>query len=241
MPCGSRSPPRSAGDDHAFASAAGVAVTSINLKSIPQRLWLSLSTVIAVALVVIVLLAFLAMANGFQRTLRRRCRGHRHRPARRIAGRDQQHGDARPGAADRGGDRHRRATEGKPLVSAELYLMVDGLKRHDRPRPTCRCAVSARRARRAQGHRITEGRMFNPGANEIVVGKALLREFQGFELGRRFRSPPAGGPWSACSRPTAACSNPRSGLTCRWCRASSTATTSSRPCDPAHSPAALSN
>ena len=45
------------------------AVTSINLKSIAQRRWLSLSTVIAIALVVIVLLAFLAMANGFQRTI----------------------------------------------------------------------------------------------------------------------------------------------------------------------------
>src|SRR5205823_714192 len=45
------------------------AVTAINLKSIAQRRWLSLSTVIAIALVVIVLLAFLAMANGFQRTI----------------------------------------------------------------------------------------------------------------------------------------------------------------------------
>jgi putative ABC transport system permease protein len=46
-----------------------IAVTSINLRSMGQRRWLSLSTVIAVALVVIVLLAFLAMANGFQRTI----------------------------------------------------------------------------------------------------------------------------------------------------------------------------
>src|ERR1700686_3908501 len=46
-----------------------IAVTNINLKSIAQRRWLSLSTVIAIALVVIVLLAFLAMANGFQHTI----------------------------------------------------------------------------------------------------------------------------------------------------------------------------
>src|SRR3954447_25427882 len=45
------------------------AVTAINLKSLPQRLWLSLATVAAVALVVMVLLSFLAMANGFQRTI----------------------------------------------------------------------------------------------------------------------------------------------------------------------------
>src|SRR6202023_4241873 len=46
-----------------------VAVTTINLKSTPQRVLLSLSTVVAIALVVMVLLAFLAMANGFQRTI----------------------------------------------------------------------------------------------------------------------------------------------------------------------------
>ncbi|HEY4985367.1 MAG TPA: ABC transporter permease, partial [Bradyrhizobium sp.] len=46
-----------------------LAVTVINLKSLPQRLWLSLATVIAVGLVVTVLLTFLAMANGFQRTI----------------------------------------------------------------------------------------------------------------------------------------------------------------------------
>ena len=44
------------------------AVTTINLKSLQQRLWLSLSTVVAIALVVIVLLSF-AMANGFRRTI----------------------------------------------------------------------------------------------------------------------------------------------------------------------------
>src|SRR5436305_2059000 len=46
-----------------------LAVTAINLKSLPQRLWLSLATVTAVGLVVMVLLSFLAMSNGFHRTI----------------------------------------------------------------------------------------------------------------------------------------------------------------------------
>ena len=29
--------------------------------------------------------------------------------------------------------------------------------------------------------------MFNPGANEIVVGKSLLSQFQGFDLGERVK------------------------------------------------------
>ena len=43
-----------------------VAIARMNIRSIPQRLWMSLSTVVAIALVVSVLLAFLAMANGFR-------------------------------------------------------------------------------------------------------------------------------------------------------------------------------
>jgi len=46
--------PRSDGDRHAFALASSRGVTAINLRSIAQRRWLSLSTVIAIALVVIV-------------------------------------------------------------------------------------------------------------------------------------------------------------------------------------------
>src|SRR6266568_1108545 len=102
-----------------------IAVTTINLKSISQRFWLSLSTVTAVALVVMVLLAFLAMANGFQRTL--------------------------TGAG-----------------SLEVAIVLRG--------------VGQEGAAVRKGITIVEGRMFNTGANEIVVGKGLQREFQGFDL-----------------------------------------------------------
>src|SRR5262249_58461310 len=65
-----RSAPRADGADPMRSLLLQIAaVTSINLKSMPQRLWLSLPPIVAVALVVIVLLSFLAMANGFQRTL----------------------------------------------------------------------------------------------------------------------------------------------------------------------------
>src|SRR5215470_17385879 len=106
------------------------AVTYINIKSIPQRFWLSFSTVIAIALVVVVLLSFLAMANGFQRTLTNSgaddvaivLRGGSQSEINSTISRDQVRLiESGPGIA-RGGD-------GKPLVSAELYLIVDGIKR----------------------------------------------------------------------------------------------------------------
>src|SRR5882672_9101645 len=46
------------------------AVTSMNLRSIPNRLWTSISTVVAVGIATGVLLAFLAMANGFRTTVK---------------------------------------------------------------------------------------------------------------------------------------------------------------------------
>lgn len=161
------------------------AVTTINVKSIPQRFWLSLSTVVAIALVVMVLLSFLAMANGFQRTLMSAgaedvaivLRGGSQAEINSTVSRDQVRLiEDGPGIA--------RNPEGKPLVSAELYLIVDGLKRTSQTKANLPLrGIGLEGAAVRKGIRITEGRMFNPGANEIVVGKALQREFQGFEIG----------------------------------------------------------
>ena len=162
------------------------AVTLINVKSMRQRFWLSLSTVGAIALVVVVLLSFLAMANGFQRTLTSSgaedvaivLRGGSQAEINSTVSRDQVRViEDGPGIA--------RNAEGKPLVSAELYLIVDGVKRSSQTKANLPLrGIGQEGAAVRKGIRIAEGRMFNPGANEIVVGKALLREFQGFEIGQ---------------------------------------------------------
>ena len=161
------------------------AVTLINIKSIPQRFWLSLSTVVAVTLVVVVLLSFLAMANGFQRTLTSSgedevaivLRGGSQAEINSTISRDQVRLiEEGPGIA--------RGVDGKPLASAELYLIVDGVKRSTRTKANLPLrGIGQGGAAVRKGIKIVEGRMFNPGANEIVVGKGLLREFQGFEIG----------------------------------------------------------
>src|ERR1700687_1021861 len=101
------------------------AVTAVNLKSIPQRFWLSLSTVVAVGLVVMVLLSFLAMANGFQRTIEGSgaadvaiaLRGGSQSVINSVVTRDQVRLiEEGPGGA--------KNAAGKPMVSAELYLTV---------------------------------------------------------------------------------------------------------------------
>ena len=163
-----------------------VAVTAINLKSMPQRLWLSLSTVLAVGLVVMVLLSFLAMANGFRRTIEGAgapdvavvLRGGSQAEINSVVMRDQVRLiEEGPGVA-RGGD-------GKPLVSAELYLTVDGIKRSTGTKANLPLrGIGAAGAALRRDVALVSGRMFNPGSDEIVVGQALLREFQGFDLGQ---------------------------------------------------------
>jgi putative ABC transport system permease protein len=162
-----------------------IAVTSINLRSITQRGWLSLSTVVAIALVVVVLLAFLAMANGFQRTIAGSgaddmaivLRAGSQAEINSTVTRDQVRLiEDGPGIA--------RGADGKPLISAELYLVVDGLKRttHTKANLPLR-GIGEQGVALRKGVVITAGRMFNRGANEIVVGKALQREFEGFDIG----------------------------------------------------------
>jgi putative ABC transport system permease protein len=162
------------------------AVTVINLKSMPQRLWLSLSTVTAVGLVVMVLLSFLAMANGFQRTIAGSgaddiavvMRGGSQSEINSVVMRDQVRLiEEGPGIA--------AGADGKPEVSGELYLTVDGIKRSTQTKANLPLrGVGPRGVALRHGIVLIEGRMFAPGSNEIVVGKALRGEFQGFDLGQ---------------------------------------------------------
>ena len=164
-----------------------VAVTAINIRSIPQRFWLSLSTVVAVALVVMVLLSFLAMANGFQRTLKSAgaadiaivLRGGSQSEINSSIAREQVRLiEDGPGVA--------RGPDGKPLVSAELYIVVDGIKRSSQTKANIPLrGIGEEGAALRKDVTLVAGRMFNPGANEIVVGKSLLSQFQGFDLGER--------------------------------------------------------
>jgi putative ABC transport system permease protein len=165
------------------------AVTTINLKSIGQRVWLSLSTVVAIALVVVVLLAFLAMAHGFSSTIAGSgspnigiiLRGGSQAELNSVILRDQVRLiEEAPGIA--------RNAEGKPLVSPELYLVVDGVKRTSKTKANLPFrGIGQEGAAVRRNIRIIEGRMFSPGSNEIVVGKALMREFEGFEVGKTLK------------------------------------------------------
>jgi len=164
-------------------------VIAINVRSIPQRLWMSLATVVSIALVVAVLLAFLSLANGFKQTLSGSgspdvaivLREGSSAELNSTLSRDQV--DllaAAPGV--------RMGPDGRPLISAELMLVVDGIKKSSQTKanmPLRGIGPNGLIVRKQV--KLREGRMFAPGTNEIVVGAGLLREFEGFEMGRSLR------------------------------------------------------
>ncbi len=161
----------------------------MNLRSIPQRFWMSAATVLAVGLVVGVLLSFLAMANGFRRTVQGTgspdvamfLRDGSEAEINSTVTREQlQLIEEAPGILK---DANR-----KPLVSPELYVIVDGLKRSTQTKANLPIrGVGSQALPVRRGISIVEGRLFETGRNELVVGRAVSKQFQGFEMGRTIR------------------------------------------------------
>ncbi len=162
-------------------------ITLVNLRSIPRRLGTSLVVVIGIGGVVGVLVSVLAMAEGFRHTLE-----SAGRPGRVImlrAGSDSElsSGVARdqaallaalPGVA--------RDAGGRPLASAEVVVMVD-LPRRGESHPNnvpFRGVGPEGFAIRSEA-RLVEGRRFERGVREVVVGRQAARQFAGLAVGAR--------------------------------------------------------
>ena len=164
------------------------AVIVMNIRSLPRRLWMSLAMVFASAVVVAILLAFLAMAKGFEATMQ-------------SAGSDDIAFFMRTGsAAELNSSASREQVnliENAPgiikdeqgqLVSPELYVIVDGVKKSTQQEANIPLrGLSQRGVDMRKGFTLTAGRMFTPGTDELIVGAGILREFDGFDLGQEIR------------------------------------------------------
>ena len=161
-----------------------VAVTWLNLRNLPQRLGSSVVAVIGVAAVVLVFAAVLSMAKGFERTMI-------------AAGSDDTAIIMRSGStselnsgfsneqvlivADAPGVLKDGDTT---MMSAELYVIVDVKKKTsntDANVPFRGVQPGAFDVR--NGVRLVEGRLFEEGKNEILVGRSAQQEFVGLETG----------------------------------------------------------
>jgi putative ABC transport system permease protein len=167
-----------------------IAVTRINVKSIPERWAPTLVIVIGLAGVVAVFTALLSMATGFESTLRATgrtdvaivLRGGSQTELNSAFDRDSIDLIKQAQGVQAGAD-------GKPVASAEMMVIAellrgDGTK--DASSITVRGVDPEGFALRPQ-LKVVEGRNFTPGLRELIVGRGITRQFTGVELGKVIR------------------------------------------------------
>ncbi|NKL99098.1 MULTISPECIES: ABC transporter permease [Rhizobium] len=164
----------------------------VNLGSLPRRLAISLSMVLSVALVVAVLAGFLAMARGFEAALQGA--GSPEIAVILGGGTNQETGSDVPAEAIRslaaatGGIGVARNAAGGLALSREIVVPVDVIRASDGADQTLslRGMDPAGPGLRDRAS-LSKGRLFSPGAREIVVGGRIADEFSGFAVGDRVR------------------------------------------------------
>lgn len=161
-----------------------ISVSVMNLKSLPQRLAASVVAVIGVGAVVGVFAGVLSMASGFQQTMQ-------------AAGSEQTAVVLRAGSTGEmssgiGNNQAQvimdapgviRDDEG-PVASAELYVVVDIKKKSNNVSANVPLRGVQPGAFKVRDNvSMVEGRRFEPGKNEMIVGRAAQQAFVGLELG----------------------------------------------------------
>src|SRR5262249_35241810 len=158
-------------------------VTLLNLRMIRERKGASSAAAVGIAGVVAVFVAILSIGVGFRRTLAGT--GSPDTALVLRSGSDSEmmsglrHDDTR-GIAD--GPGVQRGPEGRPVASAELYVIVDLPKRStgtsaNVPLRGVQPAAFAVRDK----VKIVEGRRFEQGKNEIIVGRGAKEQFAGLD------------------------------------------------------------
>ena len=161
------------------------AVTALNLRSVPQRLGASAVTVLGIAGVVVVFVGVLSMAQGFRQAM--------------TTG-----GDSRTAIVLRSG----ASSEMGSMLGLETVRLVKdapGIARQDgRAQASAEFAVVVRHVQAGTGRvrnitlrgvepaafsirdeiRVIDGRRFQPGRHEVIVGRAAARELGDQATGR---------------------------------------------------------
>jgi putative ABC transport system permease protein len=161
-----------------------IAVTMLNLRTIPQRLGSSGVAIIGIAGVVIVLVSVLSIAQGFGAAME--ASGS---PVRALVMRTGADSEMTSGLGGAEIDLIKQAPglrrEGQsPMASAELYVIIDI------PKITTNTSANVpMRGIEPPGtavrdeFSIADGRMFNFGTNEVIVGRGAAVNFKGLTVG----------------------------------------------------------
>jgi putative ABC transport system permease protein len=186
-----------------------VAVTGMNLRNIPQRWSSSLVAVLGIGGVTLVLIALLSIAAGFQAALE----GSGSEDVAiimRAGSTNELSGgfgtDTVTVVEDAPGIKKAVAGKnvdpglvGKPILSPELYVLVDGkMKGKDASTNLPLRGVSPMAPLVRKSFELVEGRMFKEGTNEVIVGDGVVKSYDGLDVGKTVRW--GGGNWTVVGR-----------------------------------------
>jgi len=162
-----------------------LAMTRIGLATVPQRIGATSVVVIGIAGVVGVLVALLAMAQGFQTTLRNAGNVETAIVLRAGANAELSSGLDRTAVnliAQASGVRH--DAHDLPVASAEVVVVSNVPKRSTGTDANVEVrGVGAQVWNLRPEVRIVAGRRFEPGLRELIVGRGALAQFRGLETG----------------------------------------------------------
>ncbi|MGB5891265.1 MAG: ABC transporter permease [Thermoanaerobaculia bacterium] len=161
-----------------------VSVTGFSLRTLPGRKGSSVAAVFGIAGVVAVMVGVLSIANGIIRTMKNSAA-----PENAIVLRSGSDTEMMSGIS---GDNAKLVAEAPgiaryadgPVASSELFVIIDLPKRStgtDANVPLRGVVPAAFEVR--DRFRLTAGRQFEWGLNEVIVGAGAAREFAGLDLG----------------------------------------------------------
>ena len=161
-----------------------LAVTIVNLRTIPQRLGSSGVAIVGIAGVVIVLVSVLSIAQGFAAAME--ASGS---PVRALVMRSGADSEMTSGLGGTEVDIIKQAPglrrDGQaPLASAELYVIIDIPKiSTDTSANVPMRGIEPPGTGLREEFSIAEGRMFQFGTNEVIVGRGATVNFKGLRVG----------------------------------------------------------
>jgi len=164
-----------------------VAAAQIGIASLPQRWGASAVIVVGIAGVVAVLVAMLAMGEGFRSTLTRTgndataivLRGGSQSETNSVITRDQVPLISNLAGIARGQD-------GRPLASPELSQVVNMVTKADGTDANAQMRGVGPTAWELRPQiKVIEGRKMQPGMRELVVGEGAKRQYVGLEVGKK--------------------------------------------------------
>jgi putative ABC transport system permease protein len=166
-----------------------LSITLLGLRSIPERIGPSLVIVVGLAGVVAVFTALLAMAAGFQSTLQATgrsdvaivLRGGSQAELNSGLSRDQ-------GTIIKQAPGVRNGEDGQPLASAEMVVIAELVRTGEKTGANITVrGVEPRAFELRPQLRIVDGRLFQPGLRELIVGRGVVQQFEGAGIGETLR------------------------------------------------------